>query len=205
MASGFLPSMRAKTVNREKIEAKQHFTEPPPRFSEASLIKKMEELGIGRPSTYASVLATLQNRDYVTLEKRRFTPDSKGRVVTSFLESFFKRYVEYDFTADLEERLDKISAGELQWKDLLRDFWKQFSASIDEIKDLRVSEVLDMLNVELAPLAFPPREDGGEPRACPKCGEGQLVPESRALWRFCGLLELSRLQFHPPAGRIRRG
>lgn len=161
-------------VRREKIEAKQHFTEPPPRYSEASLIKKMEELGIGRPSTYASILSTLQAREYVTLEKRRFTPASKGRVVTSFLESFFKRYVEYDFTADLEERLDKISAGELEWKELLRDFWKQFSGSIDEIKDLRVSQVLDMLNEELAPLAFPPREDGSEPRACPKCGNGQL-------------------------------
>ncbi len=170
-----LPALsEGEKVDTEKIEAKQHFTEPPPRYSEASLIKKMEELGIGRPSTYASVLATLQNRDYVILEKRRFLPDSKGRIVTSFLESFFKRYVEYDFTADLEERLDQISAGELKWKDLLRDFWKQFSASIDEIKDLRVSEVLDMLNVELAPLAFPPREDGSNPRSCPKCGNGEL-------------------------------
>ncbi len=170
-----LPALNeGETVASDAIEAKQHFTEPPPRYSEASLIKKMEELGIGRPSTYASVLATLQSRDYVILEKRRFTPDSKGRVVTSFLQSFFKRYVEYDFTADLEERLDKISAGELKWKDLLRDFWIQFSKSIEEIKDLRVSEVLDMLNVELAPLAFPPREDGSEPRSCPKCGNGEL-------------------------------
>lgn len=170
-----LPALsQGEKVGSEKIDSKQHFTEPPPRYSEASLIKKMEELGIGRPSTYASVLATLQNRDYVILEKRRFTPDSKGRVVTSFLESFFKRYVEYDFTADLEERLDKISAGEMKWKDLLRDFWTQFSGSIDEIKDLRVSEVLDMLNVELAPLAFPPREDGSHPRSCPKCDNGEL-------------------------------
>ncbi len=170
-----LPALsEGERVKREKIEARQHFTEPPPRYSEASLIKKMEELGIGRPSTYASILSTLQAREYVTLDKRRFTPASKGRVVTSFLESFFKQYVEYDFTADLEERLDKVSAGELQWKDLLNDFWKQFSASIDEIKDLRVSQVLDMLNEELAPLAFPPREDGGEPRLCPKCSEGQL-------------------------------
>ncbi|MGB7335039.1 MAG: type I DNA topoisomerase [Salaquimonas sp.] len=170
-----LPELsEGEAIDPGKIDAKQHFTEPPPRYSEASLIKKMEELGIGRPSTYASVLATLQNRDYVILEKRRFTPDSKGRVVTSFLESFFKRYVEYDFTADLEERLDKISAGELKWKDLLHDFWKQFSSSIDEIKDLRVTEVLDMLNVELAPLAFPPREDGSPPRSCPKCDNGEL-------------------------------
>ena len=168
------PLSTGESCTKEKIDSEQHFTSPPPRYSEASLIKKMEELGIGRPSTYASVLATLQNRDYVILEKRRFTPDSKGRVVTSFLESFFKRYVEYDFTADLEERLDKISAGELQWKELLRDFWKQFSGSIDEIKDLRVTEVLDMLNVELAPLAFPPREDGSAPRSCPKCDNGEL-------------------------------
>ncbi|MEO0910881.1 MAG: type I DNA topoisomerase, partial [Pseudomonadota bacterium] len=151
-----LPAMNeGEAVNREKIEANQHFTEPPPRYSEASLIRKMEELGIGRPSTYASVLSTLQDRDYVTLDKRRFIPASKGRVVTSFLESFFNRYVEYDFTADLEEQLDKISAGELQWRDVLREFWEQFSASVDDTKDLRVSEVLDTLNEELAPLAFP--------------------------------------------------
>ncbi|MCB1423701.1 MAG: type I DNA topoisomerase [Nitratireductor sp.] len=182
-----LPALaEGEAVQRESIEAKQHFTEPPPRYSEASLIRKMEELGIGRPSTYASVLSTLQNRDYVTLEKRRFTPASKGRVVTSFLESFFKRYVEYDFTADLEEKLDRISAGELAWKDLLRDFWKQFSASIEGIKDLRVSQVLDMLNEELAYLAFPPKDDGSNPRACPKCGDGQLSLKVGRFGAFIG-------------------
>ena len=182
-----LPALsEGEGVQRESIEAKQHFTEPPPRYSEASLIRKMEELGIGRPSTYASVLSTLQNRDYVTLEKRRFTPASKGRVVTSFLESFFKRYVEYDFTADLEEKLDRISAGEMAWKDLLRDFWKQFSASIEDIKDLRVSQVLDMLNEELAYLAFPPKEDGSNPRACPKCGDGQLSLKVGRFGAFVG-------------------
>ena len=182
-----LPALaEGEAVQRDSIEAKQHFTEPPPRYSEASLIRKMEELGIGRPSTYASVLSTLQNRDYVTLEKRRFTPASKGRVVTSFLESFFKRYVEYDFTADLEEKLDRISAGELAWKDLLRDFWKQFSASIEDIKDLRVSQVLDMLNEELAYLAFPPKEDGSNPRACPKCGDGQLSLKVGRFGAFIG-------------------
>ena len=182
-----LPALaEGEAVQRESIEAKQHFTEPPPRYSEASLIRKMEELGIGRPSTYASVLSTLQNRDYVTLEKRRFTPASKGRVVTSFLESFFKRYVEYDFTADLEEKLDRISAGELAWKDLLRDFWKQFSASIEGIKDLRVSQVLDMLNEELAYLAFPPKDDGSNPRAYPKCGDGQLSLKVGRFGAFIG-------------------
>ncbi len=171
---------------REKIEAKQHFTEPPPRFSEASLIKRMEELGIGRPSTYAATLSTLQDREYVTLDKRRFIPQSKGRLVTSFLESFFRTYVEYDFTAELEEKLDRISAGELAWKDVLRDFWKQFSGSVEEIKDLRVTQVLDMLNVELAPLAFPAREDGSNPRVCPTCGTGQLSLKIGKFGAFVG-------------------
>ncbi len=182
-----LPALSdGEAIVREKIETKQHFTEPPARYSEASLIRKMEELGIGRPSTYASVLSTLQDRDYVTLEKRRFTPASKGRVVTSFLESFFNRYVEYDFTANLEEQLDQISAGELEWKEVLRDFWKQFNASVDETKDLRVSQVLDKLNEELATLAFPAREDGGEPRACPNCGDGRLSLKVGKFGAFVG-------------------
>ncbi|MCB1438399.1 MAG: type I DNA topoisomerase [Nitratireductor sp.] len=173
-------------VKRDSVEAKQHFTEPPPRYSEASLIRKMEELGIGRPSTYASTLQTLQDREYVELEKRRFTPQAKGRLVTSFLESFFERYVQYDFTAELEEKLDRISAGELSWKDVLGEFWKQFSGSVDEIKDLRVSQVLDMLNEELAHLAFPPREDGSEPRSCPNCGDGQLSLKVGRFGAFVG-------------------
>ena len=182
-----LPALaEGETVNRKKITANQHFTEPPPRYSEASLIRKMEDLGIGRPSTYASVLSTLQDRDYVTLEKRRFTPASKGRVVTSFLEHFFNRYVEYDFTANLEEQLDRISSGDLNWKDVLHDFWKQFSASVDDIKDLRVSEVLDVLNEALAPLAFPPRENGSEPRACPSCDNGQLSLKVGKFGAFVG-------------------
>lgn len=182
-----LPAMKeGEAVAREKIEANQHFTEPPPRYSEASLIRKMEDLGIGRPSTYASVLSTLRDRDYVILEKRRFTPASKGRVVTSFLESYFNRYIEYDFTANLEEQLDQISAGDINWKDVLRDFWKQFSDSVAETKDLRVSEVLDKLNEELAPLAFPPREDGSEPRACPNCGAGQLSLKVGKFGAFVG-------------------
>jgi len=182
-----LPALtEGEGVAREKIEANQHFTQPPPRYSEASLIRKMEELGIGRPSTYASVLSTLQDRQYVILEKRRFTPDSKGRVVTSFLESYFNRYVEYGFTAGLEEQLDQISSGELQWKDVLREFWKQFTASVDETKDLRVSEVLDKLNEELAPLAFPPREDGSEPRACTACSNGILSLKVGKFGAFVG-------------------
>ena len=170
-----LPEIRqGEELARDKINVTQHSTEPPPRYTEASLIKKMEELGIGRPSTYAATLKTLEDREYVTIDKRRLIPEAKGRLVTAFLESFFERYVEYDFTASLEEKLDEISDGKLAWKDVLRDFWTAFAKSVDDIKELRVAEVLDALNEELAPLVFPPREDGGDPRVCPKCGNGQL-------------------------------
>ena len=170
-----LPEIRAgETLGREKITADQHRTEPPPRYSEASLIKKLEELGIGRPSTYAATLKTLEDREYVIVDKRRLTPHSKGRIVTAFLESFFEKYVEYDFTASLEEKLDEISDGKLAWKDVLRDFWIDFSAAVDGIKELRVTDVLDALNEELAPLVFPAREDGSDPRICPRCGSGNL-------------------------------
>ncbi len=180
------PVGQGETLSREKIDSSQHFTEPPARYSEASLIKRMEELGIGRPSTYASTLATLENRDYVTIDKRRLIPQAKGRLVTSFLESFFDRYVEYDFTAGLEEKLDRISAGDLQWKDVLRDFWTEFTASVDETKDLRVSEVLDTLNEALGPLAFPEKEDGSEPRKCPTCEDGQLSLKVGRFGAFIG-------------------
>jgi DNA topoisomerase-1 len=170
-----LPEIReGEQLARERIDATQHTTEPPPRYSEASLIKKLEELGIGRPSTYAATLKTLEDREYVTIDKRRLIPQSKGRLVTAFLESFFEKYVEYDFTADLEEKLDEISDGKLAWKDVLRDFWKDFSAHVDETKELRVTDVLDALNEALAPLVFPAREDGSDPRICPKCGTGNL-------------------------------
>ncbi|MGX5666285.1 type I DNA topoisomerase [Rhizobium daejeonense] len=172
---GRLPEINAReALAKQKINASQHFTEPPPRYSEASLIKKMEELGIGRPSTYAATLKTLSDREYVVTEKRKLIPHSKGRLVTAFLESFFTKYVEYDFTADLEEKLDKISAGELDWKQVLRDFWKDFFAQIEDTKELRVTNVLDALNEALAPLVFPKREDGSDPRICQVCGTGQL-------------------------------
>jgi DNA topoisomerase-1 len=161
-------------VSDRAIEAEQHFTQPPPRYSEATLVKKLEELGIGRPSTYASTLAVLQERDYVRIDKKRLIPEDKGRLVIAFLEGFFKRYVEYDFTADLEEKLDLISDGKLAWKDVLRDFWREFTGAVDEIKDLRVGEVLEALNEILGPHIFPPREDGADPRACPACKTGRL-------------------------------
>ncbi len=165
---------QGEALTREAINVTQHTTEPPPRYTEATLIKKLEELGIGRPSTYASTLKTLEDRDYVEIDRRRLFPQAKGRLVTAFLESFFDRYVEYDFTASLEEKLDEISDGKLSWKDVLRDFWTDFSGSVEDIKELRVSDVLDALNEQLAPLVFPPREDGGDPRACPRCGNGKL-------------------------------
>jgi DNA topoisomerase-1 len=173
-------------LNRESIEASQHFTEPPPRFTEASLIKRMEELGIGRPSTYASTMAVLRDREYVLMDKKRLVPEGKGRLVTAFLESFFAQYVEYDFTADLEEKLDRISAGELDWKDVLRDFWTSFTGHVDETKDLRVSAVLDALNEMLAEFVFPQTEEGKDPRVCPSCGEGRLSLKLSRYGAFVG-------------------
>ena len=168
------PLAQGDALKDRGVEAKQHFTEPPPRFTEATLVKRMEELGIGRPSTYASTLAVLQERDYVRIDKKRLIPEDKGRLVTAFLESFFKRYVEYDFTADLEEKLDLISDGKLEWKDVLRDFWREFMRAVGDIKDLRVGDVLEALNEILGPHIFPPKVEGGDPRMCPNCSEGRL-------------------------------
>ncbi|MBF0678354.1 MAG: type I DNA topoisomerase [Devosia sp.] len=170
----------------KKVEIEQHFTQPPARYTEASLIKKMEELGIGRPSTYAATLTTLKDRNYVKLEGKALHPEDRGRIVTAFLESFFNRYVEYGFTAGLEEQLDQVSAGELDYKVLLRDFWKDFTAATEEIKDLRVSEVLDALNDLLADHIFPPREDGTERRQCPTCGTGTLSLKLGKFGAFIG-------------------
>jgi DNA topoisomerase-1 len=173
--SARLPAMRqAEKLAKERIEASQHFTEPPPRYTEATLVKRMEELGIGRPSTYASTIAVLKDRAYVRLEKKRLFPEDKGRLVTAFLESFFAKYVEYDFTADLEEKLDQVSNSEIDWKALLRDFWNDFSGAIGDIKDLGTRQVLDSLNELLGPHIFPDRGEGVDPRLCPLCGQGQL-------------------------------
>ena len=185
--SGRLPPMaQGDGLTREKIETAQHFTEPPPRFTEATLVKRMEELGIGRPSTYASTLAVLRERDYVRIDKKRLHPEDKGRLVVAFLESFFKRYVEYDFTAALEEKLDLVANNEMDWKEVLRDFWRDFSGSVDEIKDLRTTEVLDNLNELLGPHIFPKKEDGSSPRACPSCNAGQLSLKLGKFGAFVG-------------------
>jgi DNA topoisomerase-1 len=182
-----LPAMaRGDGIGVHKVSAAQHFTEPPPRFSEASIIKKLEELGIGRPSTYVSVLSTIRDRGYVRLDKKRFIPEDKGRVVTAFLESFFSKYVEYGFTANLEEQLDRISNGEIDWREVLREFWKDFSAHVGEIKDLRVTHVLDALNEILAPHIFPSPTDGSSPRKCPSCADGQLSLKLGKFGSFVG-------------------
>ncbi len=187
---GRLPAMRqGEKLAKERIEASQHFTEPPPRYTEATLVKRMEELGIGRPSTYASTIAVLKDRDYVRLDKKRLFPEDKGRLVTAFLESFFAKYVGYDFTADLEEKLDQVSNSEIDWKALLRDFWNDFSGAVDGTKDLGTRQVLDSLNELLGPHIFPERGDGVDPRLCPLCGEGQL---SLKLGKFGAFIGCSR-------------
>ena len=170
-----LPPLAAGDRVRDKqIDAEQHFTQPPPRYTEASLTNRLKDLGIGRPSTYASTLATLQDREYVRTEKKRLIPEDKGRMVTAFLVAFFKRYVEYDYTADLEEQLDLISDAKLDWREMLRRFWKEFRVSVDETKELRITDVLNALNESLGPHLFPDKGDGTDPRLCPKCGKGQL-------------------------------
>lgn len=170
-----LPAMQeGEQPQREDIKPNQHFTQPPPRYSEASLVKKMEELGIGRPSTYASILQVLQDRSYVRLDKKRFIPEDRGRMVTAFLQEFFTRYVEYDFTADLENRLDDISGGTANWKQVLRQFWSDFSGAIDHTKDLKISDVIDALDAALGNHFFPVQEDGTDPRKCPACQNGRL-------------------------------
>jgi DNA topoisomerase-1 len=170
-----LPPMREKdAVKTGDVTASQHFTQPPPRYSEASLVKRMEELGIGRPSTYASILQVLQDREYVTLDKRRFIPQDRGRLVTAFLVAYFERYVDTGFTAGLEEQLDEISDGKADWRAVMRAFWEAFSAAIDETKDLKISDVIDRLDEELGPHFFPAADDGKDPRLCPSCGSGRL-------------------------------
>ena len=178
--------MEGEKADKRGVSPEQHFTQPPPRYTEATLVKKMEELGIGRPSTYASVITTIQDREYVRKDKNRLFPEDKGRIVTIFLLNFFKRYVEYDFTAALEEELDDVSAGDRNYKELLDKFWRDFSAAIGETSELRISEVLDVLDDALAPQLYPPREDGTDPRVCPKCGAGRLHLKTSRTGGFVG-------------------
>jgi DNA topoisomerase-1 len=191
-----LPPMAERDpLKREKVSADQHFTQPPPRYSEASLVKKMEELGIGRPSTYASILTVLRDRNYVRLEARRFIPEDRGRLVTAFLTSFFERYVDTGFTAGLEEKLDDISDGRLDWRALMRAFWEEFSNAIEQTRELKISDVVDALDRDLGPHFFPPRDDGTDPRVCQACGTGRLGLKLGRYGSFIGCSNYPECQF----------
>jgi DNA topoisomerase-1 len=191
-----LPQMKqGEAVTVQDVKADQHFTEPPPRFSEASLVKKLEELGIGRPSTYAAILEKLRERNYVRMDKNRFIADDRGRILTAFMENFFAKYVEYDFTADLEEKLDEVSAGNLEWKALMREFWKDFNGAIVDIAELRIGDVIEKLNDVMGDHIFPAREDGSDPRTCSLCGTGRL---SLRLGKFGAFVACSNYNAEPP-------
>ena len=189
------PINRGETPERGEIRPEQHFTQPPPRYSEATLVKKLEELGIGRPSTYASIIQVLQDRQYVTLDNRRFRPEDRGRLVTAFLEGFFPRWVDYGFTAALEEELDQVSAGAEDWKSVMRRFWDAFSSAVEQTRDLKISDVIDALDRDLGPHFFPARADGADPRGCPACGAGRLGLRLGKFGAFIGCSNYPSCQF----------
>ena len=195
-----LPPLNEKdALTTQEVTPNQHFTQPPPRYSEASLVKNLEERGIGRPSTYASILKVLQDRNYVVLDKKRFIPESRGRLVTAFLLNFFKNYVEYSFTADLENRLDDISAGDIHYKDVLNDFWQGFHAAVEDTKDLRITQVIDALDEDLAPHLFPPDPEGKkDPRKCPSCEDGRLNLKIGKFGAFVGCTNYPECKFTRP-------
>ena len=194
-----LPNVnQGEDVKKGEIYTDQHWTQPPPRFTEASLVKRLEELGIGRPSTYASIIAVLQERKYVRVEKLRFIPEDRGRIVTVFLESYFKKYVEYDFTAQMEEFLDDISNGEMDWKKLLTGFWTKFSAQIKSVEPLKISDVIDKIEEVLDYHLFPPREDGTDPRVCPECKNGRLNVKLGKFGAFLGCSNYPECKYTKP-------
>ncbi|QDH16738.1 type I DNA topoisomerase [Swingsia samuiensis] len=191
-----LPSMtEGDRLSTGAVSAEQHFTQPPPRYSEASLVKKMEEIGIGRPSTYASILSVLRDRNYVKLEARRFLPEDRGRLVTAFLTSFFERYVDTGFTASLEEQLDDISGGRADWHDVMAAFWQDFSNAVEQTKDLKISDVIDALDEDLGEHFFPTKSDGGDPRLCTACGTGRLGLRLGKFGAFIGCSNYPTCQF----------
>ncbi|SFS22003.1 type I DNA topoisomerase [Yoonia litorea] len=197
-----LPQLaEGEAAKKEKVDPEQHFTQPPPRYTEATLVKRMEELGIGRPSTYASIVTTIQDRGYVEKEKNRLIPQDKGRLVTAFLTNYFRKYVGYDFTADLENQLDEVSAGDADYKAVLGQFWRDFSAAIAETADLRITEVLEKINEVLEPHLFPPTEDGSDPRLCPNCGNGRLsMRTARSGGAFIGCSNYPECRYTRPFG-----
>ena len=196
-----LPPLKERdALDRGEIKPEQHFTQPPPRYTEASLVKKLEELGIGRPSTYASIIQVLQDRNYVLLDKKRFIPEDRGRLVTAFLENFFEKYVEYNFTADLENQLDDISGGRVAWKKVLEDFWRDFSVAVGGTKDLKITDVINTLDAELGPHFFPTTEGGKDPRVCPTCGNGRLNLKLGKFGAFIGCSNYPECKFTKPLG-----
>ena len=195
-STALLPNMaKGDQLDTHIVTPEQHFTQPPPRFTDASLVKRMEELGIGRPSTYASIIQVLQNRDYVVKEKGRFIPEDRGRLVSTFLGNFFERYVEYDFTAQLETQLDEVSAGKLDWKALLTHFWNDFKAAIDSTKDLTITNVLDVIDEELGPHFFKADENGILKRSCPNCDNGRLGLKLGKFGAFVGCSNYPECKF----------
>ncbi|MEM6933105.1 MAG: type I DNA topoisomerase, partial [Pseudomonadota bacterium] len=197
-----LPQIRAtEALVRNSVTPEQHFTQPPPRYTEATLVKRMEELGIGRPSTYASIINTIETREYVRKEKNRLFPEDKGRLVTAFLSNYFSRYVQYDFTAGMEEQLDDISGGRINWQDVLTRFWKDFNGALDETSDLRIGEVLEKINEVLAPHLFPDPGDGSDPRLCPTCKQGRLsMRTARSGGAFIGCSQYPECRYTRPLG-----
>ncbi|TCP62283.1 DNA topoisomerase I [Rhodovulum bhavnagarense] len=190
---------QGEPAKRQSVTPEQHFTQPPPRYTEATLVKRMEELGIGRPSTYASIVTTIQDRGYVRKDKNRLIPEDKGRLVTAFLSNYFQKYVGYEFTANLEDELDDVSAGSRDYHDVLARFWRDFSAALAETADLRISEVLDKIDEVLAPHLYPAREDGGDPRVCPKCGLGRLnLKTARSGGAFIGCTNYPECRYTRP-------
>ncbi len=191
-----LPPMNPKDpLETRAIEPEQHFTQPPARFTEATLVKRLEELGIGRPSTYATIMSTLTDRGYVDLEKKRLIPTPLGRLVTSFLAQYFPKYVQYDFTANLEEQLDEISEGKLDWHQFLNDFWQHFSANTKDAETLKIQDVINALNQDLSAYIFPPHEDGSDPRTCAKCRRGTLSLRLGKYGAFVGCSDYPECDF----------
>ena len=172
--SSLIDLKKGEGLEINEVIPSQHFTQPKARYTEASLVKKMVELGIGRPSTYASVVSTIQDREYVRKEKNLLIPEIKGRLVTVFLDSYFNRYLEYEYTADLEKKLDNISAGNVSWKTIMSEFWGEFSESVSTALDLDIRDVLERITEVLTPHLFPEKEDGTDSRICLKCGNGIL-------------------------------
>ncbi|AZQ66178.1 type I DNA topoisomerase [Silicimonas algicola] len=193
--------MQGETAAKKSITPEQHFTQPPPRYTEATLVKKMEEIGIGRPSTYASIVTTIQERGYVRKDKNRLIPEDKGRLVTAFLSNYFRKYVGYEFTANLEEELDDITAGSRQWTEVLARFWRDFKAAVEETAELRITDVLEKINEVLEPHLFPPTADGSDPRLCPNCGQGRLsMRTARSGGAFIGCSNYPECRYTRPFG-----